>query len=142
MNKFNLHIGDYSNDGHGIQRIIQMQCFAPLVDVQNAYLKLPEWLGFKFGDINGEYEEFKMNPDHANRLVELGVIRENEAKGFVDDWVSSDSMAYLFANTLNKYDPTLEVEVVEQEEKIPSFHYHQTDRNKYIGQIGYGLFGH
>lgn len=140
MNKFNLHLGDWSGDGHSVEHIVQMQSAKPLADVQNAYLNLVHWLGFPFKEICGEYEEYKMSRVHSDRLVELGVITQDQADEF-SKWVDSDDFAELFAATLNKFDMTLGVEVVVQEDKTPSFHYHETDKTVYMGQVGYGLFG-
>lgn len=140
--QFNVHLGDWSNDGHGIQKVFTLEATTAngIRDIRDAYFKIDELLGFKFKSINGEYEEYKMQKTHSDRLVELGVITRADADEYAN-WVSAEDFLSVLIALLNMVDPTLNVFHPEKEDRIPALHDVLHDDKRYVGHIGYGLFG-
>lgn len=130
--QFKLPIGDWSDDGHGKCDYYLIRSNKSVEEVREIHFSIPDNLGVNIEKICRGYEESKMSSDIAEELVELGWECSK-------DYMDSESMCRLWVFLLMKTDPTLELEV--QEENIEMLPFYGFDEKKrHIGFVGYGVF--
>lgn len=133
--KFRMSIGDWSDDGHGKHEDFIIQSNAPIEIVREAHWKAPFVTGVNIEELCSEYEETHVEDDVVEKLRELGFEFDSEWGAYPTPY----EMARLWVFLLEKADPYLELEIVTDD--IPSFHFYGVDeKNRHIGQVGYGLF--
>lgn len=143
--QFNIAIGDWSDDGHGICRDYLCTADATIEDLREAYFKLEGILGFKLSDVCGEYGEDRMNPCQAERLFELGIITEsqyNDIIGNDPDIITAKAMADIVIACLNMINPDFCVRHCKPQARVPDLHFYGFDeQGRHIDFIGYGVLG-
>lgn len=144
--KFQIPIGDWSNDGHGRCDYFMADAAKPFLEVCKAFAnarklwKLPNGDNFSVEQICSEYEEWGPEPEQVEFLKSKGYICDP------DDFFARD-MADLVVWFLNKGDPDLDVHLISDD--VPRLDNHQychhmgtnTAGEDNLGQFGYGLFG-
>ncbi len=83
--KYNIYfsLGDPWNDGHGYYSSYRITANYSVKDIENAYMKTTEILGFNFiKEVGSEYECSRWIPEeYTNKLLSLGIInKENIVK--------------------------------------------------------------
>lgn len=139
--KFQIPIGDWSNDGHGKCEYFTASSFKTFEDVCKAYEKAKE----KFKDDNfspesfcDEYESAAVDPNTFQLMKKHGFI-----KGDIDDLEDFyiDEMADFVVWFLNQGDPELNVKL--DNKPVPclnNWQYAEIVKGKTLGQFGYGMF--
>ena len=70
----NLVIGDWSHDGHGMCETVPAKVNLSIEEIEEAYLKGSEILGFNLiEDFCRNYEDNKVPIDIAKKLIEIGL---------------------------------------------------------------------
>ena len=143
--QFNIAIGDWSDDGHGECKDYLCSADATIEMLREAYFKLEDILGFKLCEVCGEYGEEYMNPVHAERLFELGIISEsmyNNIESDDPDTITAGDMVNIVIACLNMVNPDLNVKHDKPQAKIPDLHFYGYDsQGRHINFIGYGVLG-
>ena len=137
---FSLPIGDWSSEGH--EECLWYKCKAnkPIQEIREAHFRIKEVAGIDIHNICGELNEDSVSVETYEKLRKFGFTEGN--KEFGDEIIlDPDHMAKLWVLLLQKADPELKIEVLEDEE-IPTLPFYGLDeQGRYIGHVGYGLFG-
>lgn len=138
MYKFRLIIGDWSADGHGRCEGFIIASNVPVETVREAHYKIKDITGVDIEGICSDYGADEIDEEIVDVLKKLGFQFENSS-GMGDGVVSVPEMARLWIFLLQKSDPALELEVVE--DVIPDFQFFGFDeKERHIYSVGYGLF--
>lgn len=144
--EFKLHIGDWSDDGHGEERIFHCISDAATIEcLREVYFEVESKLGINLEEVCGEYGEHRMNPAHSEVLFEHGIITEDHFKqlnSHYDGYVSAKDMAEITIACLNYVNPDYNVRFHKPQKTIPTLHFYGYDsEGRHIGYIGYGVLG-
>lgn len=136
--QFRLAIGDWSGDGHGKSKDFLVSSNVPVERVREAHYKIKDVTGVDIENICSEYGEDEIDEETVAILKNMGFQFENST-GMGDGIVNVTEMAHLWIFLLQKADPVLELEVVQDD--IPRLQFYGFDNLKrHIGGVGYGLF--
>lgn len=139
---FNIRIGDWSADGHGMYETYTVSSNKPIEEVRAAHYRILEETGIDMGSMCEDYEDSSIDSTMIDKLKSLGVDVNKIDLCFAD--YKEDGVAYavpytLFAiwvHLLNKVDSELKLEHV----KIESLDFYGFKDGKHIPHVGYGLF--
>ena len=138
MYQFRLTIGDWSGDGHGKSEDFVVSSNAPVEKVREAHYKIEDTTGVDIENICSDYGEDEIDEETVEVLKDMGFQFRNST-GMGDGIVNVTEMAQLWIFLLQKADPTLELELVQDD--IPRLQFYGFDELKrHIGGVGYGLF--
>lgn len=145
---FLMPIGDWSKDGHGQCEYFKIRSNVPVEQVREAHYKIKDVTGINIEDICSEYEEDFMTPQEAKALETIGfnvteIIQSLKDTGhYVSDGIllTPENMRDIWMFLLQKTDPSIHLEVI-QEDDLPMLpFYGQDEKGRHIDQVGYGLF--
>ena len=98
-------LGDPSGDGHANTSDYHMISNYPAEEIDEAYKKATEILGFDFIDkVGADYQDSKIHEPYFSILVEKGVIRkedykyERDGKTYYDTYLDEDDFIDIFEN--------------------------------------------
>ncbi len=134
--KFNIPIGDWSDDGHGKVEWFLATAAKPIGDVREAWFKAStEHPDLSPATFCCEYEDSVLSKEMWDKLQAAGCpVCEPEDFG-------SQDMAEVVAWFLNLGDPSLDVRIATSDEAIPMLpFYGHDDKGRHIEGVGYGLF--
>lgn len=138
MYKFRIIIGDWSEDGHGRSEDFIVSSNLPVEIAREAHYRIKDVTGVDIENICSEYEEDEIDEETVDVLKGMGFQFENSS-GIGDGIVSVSDMARLWVFLLQKADPSLNLEIVDDD--IPNLQFFGFDKKKrHIGDVGYGLF--
>ena len=138
MYKFRLIIGDWSEGGHGRSKDFIVSSNLPVEIAREAHYKIKDTTGVDIENICSEYEEDEIDEETVDILKDMGFQFENSS-GMGDGIVNVSEMARLWIFLLQKADPSLKLEIVDDD--IPNFQFFGVDeKRRHIGSVGYGLF--
>ena len=131
--KFQIPIGDWSDDGHGKCEYFPAESDKSLEEIREAHFKMEKVLGFTIHDFCNIYEQSYIEKEYVKKISETGF--DLDTNNF-----NTEQMAKLWVYLLNKIDPTLNIRLTE-EEKLPMLPFYGFDKKqRHISQVGYGLF--
>jgi hypothetical protein len=146
MYKFELPIGDWSDDGHGKNKIYLIESNKPVEEIRELYFQACNKLGFTL-DGHGdkvpcsEYKDCEFKKETFQELIDFGiVISEDLKEGLLED-DSLDSLEFceIVLALIKTQDPELILNIIQ--DKLSMFQFYGCDKqNRYIGYFGYGLF--
>lgn len=129
---FTMHIGDWSDDGHGKQEIFTIESNFPVERVREAHFRIKKYTGVDIEEICSDYDDSSVSDDVVERLKELGF--EFECPG----GTYASEMVELWLFLLQKVDPELKLK---KAPSMPTLHFYGFDeKRRHIGFVGYGLF--
>lgn len=138
--KIQFPVGDWSDDGHGKCEYYFAWSNKPVQDLREAHFKAKEVLGFDIGSICEDYEQYSVNGNIIDELLERGLMDEDEAETAAD-FYDSDSLVKLWVRCLIHIDPTLEIELFEPENDYQTINFYgYDDKQRHLSTPGYGLF--
>ena len=139
MYQFYMTIGDWSDDGHGLNRSYLISSNAPVETVREAHYRIKDVTGVDVEDICSEYENDVIDAENVQRLQKIGYPLEDIATdGTV--CMNEKEMARLWLFLLQKADPELKLSFGVKEE-IPTLHFYGYDeKGRHISFVGYGVF--
>ena len=136
--QFRLAIGDWSGDGHGRSEDFLVSSNAPVERAREAHYNIKDATGVDIENICSEYGEDEIDEETVDVLKKMGFQFENST-GMGDGIVNVSEMARLWIFLLQKADPALELEMVQDD--IPRLQFYGfDDLKRHIGGVGYGLF--
>lgn len=96
--QINLILGDWSNDGHGKTCTKTVRCNLSYEELQKAYVKGSEIVGFDFCDkVACEYQDSGLDANHASMLEKHGCNLFSECENFEGIYyLSTDLFARIF----------------------------------------------
>ncbi|WCO82102.1 hypothetical protein vBPpSSYP_120 [Pseudomonas phage vB_PpS_SYP] len=138
--RFQIPIGDWSDDGHGKCKYFTCISNGEIEDVRHAFFALNRILGFDFDDMCSEYEDSKFKEHEIDALYKHNLIDADDAEYFADgNGVEVEQFVEILVKGLNLANPKLNVELT-QDERLPRLNGWHPESNQRIGQLGYGLF--
>lgn len=138
MYQIRLTIGDWSDDGHGRTKDFIMNSNMPVEAVREAHFKIRKATGIDIENICSEYEEDEIDKETVEILKDMG-FKFSNTTGMGDGITNPEEMAKLWVFLLQKADPSLELEL--QNDNIPNLHFYGFDeKGRHISCVGYGLF--
>jgi hypothetical protein len=145
--RFQIALGDWSGDGHGVHETCMASAAADLDAVREAYFRTMELLPEDLHPeaICSEYEQTTVSRDVARRVLQLSGIRldsDDNDDGFVDEkvYVTPEALLDYLIWFINHGDPAVDVRL--ERDNADTFHFYGHDaKDRHIGFIGYGLFG-
>lgn len=136
--KFSL--GDWSDDGHGKCDHFFVRTSAPVEDLRELHFKCNDVFGFNPGNLCREYEQHSLTPDQIAKLLQLGVIDQDDVDDDGDVLIDTLYLLGIWLKMLQRVDPTLQYEI-ETEDGTPSMHFGGfDDQGRHIDVPGYGCF--
>jgi hypothetical protein len=135
--RFKLHIGDWSDDGHGKQEVFIINSNKPVLKARLAFIKAQRKVGINIKDLCSEYEQCTIKPEIMKKLKELGFDDkdfENKSEEDGTAWPGVEGFLSLVLWYIQQGDPT--IKLTRGKEKLESFH----NGRQNIGHLGYGLF--
>lgn len=136
--KINFEVGDWSGDGHGMSEKFLVQSDCPVEQVRDVHFSCLEDYGFDIGDICGEYEECTIKENIIQIIEGMGISVFPIIKD--EDFLSPEDVVDLWIAILNKIDPALKLERIDED--VPSMHFFGFDEKKrHLNNPGYGCFG-
>ena len=116
-----LTLGDPCEDGHGKTSTHIFKVTSPGDTDPIEHIKQLEEILESEYDIHldwwfANYEENYVHDDEARRLVELGIIKEEDVKDNKYSFWDSDEYIYVWMQLLKKADPNIEIEEVKFEQ--------------------------
>lgn len=145
MYKFNLPIGDWSNDGHGKCKYYLVESNKPVEEVREAHYRIEKVTGIDIHKVASYYEENYINSREViQAIIDTGFDLINNCNEFdeEDDYCSFDSynMASLWLHLLMCVDKDLELKMA-TENKVDMLPFYGFDKKgRHIGFVGYGVF--
>lgn len=139
--KFQIPIGDWSDDGHGKCQYFTASSFKSFEDVCRAYEKAKE--KFKDDDFSpesfcNEYESSSVDPKTIDLMKKHGFYTDDMGD-FEDFYV--DEMADFVVWFINQGDPELKVKLeVDPVPCLNNWQYSKIVKGKTLDQFGYGMF--
>lgn len=147
--KFELSVGDWSNDGHGKTESFVVESNKEVEEIREAYFQACDELGFSLdGSYKktkatpcSEYEEYSMGIETIESLREFGLeITESQEEEWTEDYVETEDMCDLVLAIIMKQDESVELRRIPRDD-MPTLHFYGYDEKKrHIGYFGYGLF--
>lgn len=139
MYQFYMTIGDWSGDGHGLNRSFLILSNAPVEIVREAHYRIKDVTGVDIEDICSEYEDDVIDAENVQQLQKIGFPFDDiAADGTV--CMNAREMARLWLFLLQKANPELRLNFGKREE-IPTLHFYGYDeKDRHINFVGYGLF--
>lgn len=135
--KFQIPVGDWSDDGHGKCDYCTASSFKTFEDVCRAYEKAKE----KFKDDDFSPESFCNEFEDSSIPDEfIGLMKQNGFDVDPDDFGPED-MARFVVWFLNQGDPELQVKL--ENKAVPclnNWQYSEIIKGKTLGQFGYGFY--
>ena len=139
INTIRFPIGDWSDDGHGKCNYFLVTSNRPVNDVREAHFRCKEQLGFKIGDMCGEYEENTIDKDIVATLIGLGFTDPDGTCFNAEEYCSHEGLFTLWIKILMYIDPELELTpIVPDYEDINNWGF--DDKGRHLDTPGYGLF--
>lgn len=134
-----MTIGDWSGDGHKLNRSYLILSNAPVEIVREAHYRIKDVTGVDIEDICSEYEDDVIDAENVQQLQKIGFPFEDiAADGTV--CMNAREMARLWLFLLQKANPELRLNFGKREE-IPTLHFYGYDeKGRHINFVGYGLF--
>lgn len=140
--KFELPIGDWSNDGHGKCETFIVTCSHEFMEqVLDDYLRIPEVTGVDIGQVTTDYEDRTIPPEYVTKLRDLGLKGAQVEVDYKDRWVVCDPRSYaeIVVFLLNKVTPYGNYSM-DPKLDLPSLATTRSADGKYPSIGGYGLF--
>ena len=135
--RFRMPIGDWSCDGHGRCDWYLCEANKPIEAVREAHFKITEVTNINIEKICSDYDDNSISSELYENLRELGFVAEENLNEYIMYLYSAD-MATLWVLLLNKADPELKIELV-NEDGIPMLPFYSFDqKNRHISFVGYG----
>lgn len=136
--KFRIPIGDWSGDGHGQCEWFTASSNGDIKAVREAYFKAKELVHERFHPDNFvcDYEDRDLPSDVYVKMMAEGIVPMD----FDPDMFHTEEMAKYVVWFLNQGNPTLEVQLAEEEDDMLAF-YGYDEKKRHIRFIGYGLLG-
>ncbi len=150
--KFKIAIGDWSGDGHGHCDYYLVSALGSIDDVREAFFKAREVVPKELHpeQICSEYEETRVSPEVARRLVDFYDLSNSELYNYEEEWFEK----YFFTEGLvteaqlfpvivllfiMKGNPDLDLRL-EEENYVPTLHFYGSDdKGRHINFMGYGI---
>lgn len=149
MYKFELELGDWSDDGHGKTEDYLIHSNKPVEDVRESYFKAVGLTGINFGgEVCSDYGDGELDLDLYEKFKELGYVFDEEkwdiefnSKNICDSiYVERSAFMDLALWFIKLGDSTLELKIIEKD-PVDSFHFYGFDeKGRHIEFFGYGLF--
>lgn len=126
MSKYNVcfTLGDPSGDGHANTSEYHMISNYSAKEIDEAYKKATEILGFNFVEkVGSDYEDNELHEPYFSILVEKGVIKkedyeyEYDGKTLLDTYLDEDNFIDIFENICKLVLPNLVIESRDLEEQ-------------------------
>jgi len=138
--RFQIPIGDWSDDGHGKCKYFTCESNGDIYDVRDAYWLLSELLGFQFHEICSDYGESQLTDDQAQALYDNGLIDADDLEYYTSgNGIEHEHFVDILVAGLNKVRPLLYITVLHNVRTPMLVGSDDRDR-RHIGQLGYGLF--
>lgn len=143
MYEYQLVIGDYSGDGHGVTETVTFKVSHKAKDIKAAYKKAIRKAGISLDSCSvrnievvcNEYNNSCISSEQVEKLKSLGIKWDNMESEFNDDgslFVSPEDLAYIFMEMVRSQLKTFKYKRV----KPVCLNGFASD----IGSIGYGCF--
>lgn len=151
MNKFNLPIGDWSDDGHGKHEDYLIESNKPVEYVREMYFQACDKIGFSLDGKyrktkltpNAGYEDYSFSKETLQALLDFGVKLSKEDIDFIQEeeyLEDTELLCDIILAFIKTQDAELELTRLEKE-NYPMFQFYGVDAQKrHIGYFGYGLF--
>lgn len=138
---FNIRIGDWSADGHGMFETYTVQSDMPVEKARLAHYNILKETGIDIHSICNDYECNGISKDMIERLELIGMDTDNIDLEYYDDNEEACATPYtlfsIWLFLLNKVDSSLNLKY----KKIENLDFYGFDENrKHISFVGYGLF--
>lgn len=138
--RFQIPIGDWSDDGHGKCQYFTCITNGDMDDVRNAFFAMNRILGFDFDDACSDYEDNKFTDDQLEALYKHNLIDADDFEYYDSgNGVEVEHFVEILVKGLNLANNKLNVELVDTE-RLPRLNGWNPDNKNHIGQLGYGLF--
>lgn len=141
--KFQIPIGDWSHDGHGLCEYFMASANAESIeDVREAYFKAKKVVPRDCQPelICHDYEEHTLDKEQCGKLKKAGApLPEDADEEDGADYVGPEYMAELVVWFLNQGNPELKCKLEDKDELTLTFYGHDKFK-RHIGHIGYGVF--
>ncbi len=137
--RFNLTLGDWSMDGHGIDVPYSVISSVPLEQVREAHFRIKEVCGVNIEEMFEEKDYLTFF--ELQILQDLG-WKQSFAHPLFDGkmFVEADDVVDLWIFLLKKADPTIQTLEV-SEDNMEDIHFGGVDKKgRHIGTVGYGLW--
>lgn len=141
--RFNLALGDYYGEGHGLYKEYLAVADKPIEDVREAHAKIMAKTGIDLSGFASEYKDTRLPDEVHQRLLDLGyefgveLYKDDVGYHLLEDGTMCDcpeELARIWIFLLNQVDPELHC-VLEHEDDLPALF---AEPGK--SSIGYGLF--
>lgn len=139
-------IGDWSDDGHGHCEWFVVESNKSPEQLREIHFSCKEKLGFDVGSLCGNYGDSSISPEVTQKLLELGVIENDDDSVIEGSFHPSDFgdgpeiLVTIWLKVLAILDPTFEFSIVE-EEPMPWINFYGfDDKQRHLKVPGYGLF--
>lgn len=148
MYKFELPIGDWSDDGHGQCEWFLIESNKPVDELREIYFETKknlqcsldgsDWNKMRKLTPCDDYGDNNLTKEHLVDFLKLN-LTERDIKYFTED-PTPEKFAELFILFMVSHNSELELQMVERE-SFPMFPFYGFDKQKrHIGFMGYGLF--
>jgi hypothetical protein len=150
MFKFNIPIGDWSDDGHGICRYYLISSNKPVEEVREAHFKIVKETGIDVTKICKNYEEdWYYDEEIIQKIIDTGfdvekrcceIDRDGYENLIIGITFEPRELAELWVHLLMYVDKDLKLEFVAEEETLMLSFYGFDEKKRHISFVGYGLF--
>jgi hypothetical protein len=143
MYKFRLPIGDWSGAGHGKCEYYLIDSNKPVEEVREIHFLITLKTGVDIESFCNEYQDCRVSSEIIEALISLGFGVHKLASTFIegeDSYFRSEDMREIWLFLLMKTDPTLKLEIAEENviEMLPF--YGDDAQGRSINFVGYGAF--
>lgn len=146
MFKIKFTLGDWSGDGHSINKEFIFESNKPVQDVREAHFRFEKIFGFDIGKLCSEYGECWLTKDMYYKLQDI--LKWNIDEDLTEEWwkeendkyyPDTDELAWIWAKCLMVSDTELTLKSVN--DSIPTLHFFGYDnQGRHLNTPGYGLF--
>lgn len=140
--KFNIPVGDWSDDGHGKCNHYLVESNKPVEEVREAHYKIKEVIGIDLSKVCSSYGDSSLNEDDYAILKDLGF--EFNSSHFDDDEdnaiVYPSGFAEMWIFLLMQVDKDLKINRISEEGTDNLTFYGFDEEGRHIGLLGYGCF--
>lgn len=147
MFKFEIEIGDWSNDGHGKTASFTLESNKDIDYIRTAFLNSAKWASSEGNEIFDpqrwcrKYGDDTITSEHLAALVEKfpalkAAAIELSSNDPEEVYLDPEFMVDWTVEFIKMLDPSITIELSEPLPQLHAFGYHNGEK---IGQIGYGL---
>lgn len=145
MSQMKIVVGDWSGDGHGINRQYVVEYTGTIEQAREAHFNSRNVVGVNIDKLCEDYEDSRLPDDFRALVIAQGwEIEDYDRDALMDAdedvHLGADDIAMIWVGVLNLTDPSLDMKII-PEEKMPTLHFYGFDAKKrHISFVGYGVF--